>query len=111
MRVILTGLVLAVLTGCVSVDPNTGKVIPRGEQRFPFDTVTRNAESLLPGMSKTECLMLLGSPAERSADGDTWVYLPERPAVLVPGRALRLVFSGDRLLEHGYRAIILGQDL
>ncbi len=111
MRAWIAVLALGVLAGCVSVDPDTGKPIPRGEQRFPFDTVTRNAESLLPGMSKSECLMLLGSPAERSADGDTWVYLPERPAVLIPGRALRLRFADNRLAEHGYRAIILGQDL
>ena len=102
---------VCLFAGCVSVDPDTGEVIPRGDQRYEFSHVERNAKKLKEGMTKTNCLMLLGSPAERSRSGDTWVYLPERPAVLIPGRALRLVFEGNRLTKHGYRAIILGQDL
>jgi outer membrane protein assembly factor BamE (lipoprotein component of BamABCDE complex) len=104
-------LVILVLVSCVQVDPNTGKTIPRGNQRFEFDTVERRAEQLKEGMSKTQVLYLLGSPAEKSGDGDVWVYLPERPAVLIPGRALRLLFQNGRLVEHGYRAIVLGKDL
>jgi len=55
--------------------------------------------------------MLLGSPAESSDNGDVWVYLPERAAVLVPSRALRLVFKNEILEKHGYTAIIPGQTL
>ncbi|MHC5211231.1 MAG: hypothetical protein ACYTG2_10980 [Planctomycetota bacterium] len=102
---------LALVTACVNVDPRTGETIPRGDQYYDFDDVTRRAERLELGMSRLGVLMLLGSPAEKSSDEDIWIYLPERPAVLVPARALRLLFDRDRLAEFGYRPIILGQDL
>lgn len=114
MKNLLALLAVMLLFGfaaCVHVDPKTGKTIPRGGQRFEFDTVVRRAEKLENGMTKSSVIMLLGSPAEVSDDTDVWVYLPERPAVLIPGRALRLVFENGRLIKHGYRAIILGQDL
>jgi outer membrane protein assembly factor BamE (lipoprotein component of BamABCDE complex) len=104
-------LVLLGAPGCVQVDPKTGKPIPRGSQRYEFDTVQRRAERLEKGMTKSSVIMLLGSPAEVSDDKDVWVYLPERPAVLIPGRALRLVFENGKLVQHGYRAIVLGKDL
>ena len=61
--------------------------------------------------SRRDVFMLLGSPAERSTDDEVWVYLPERPAVLIPSRALRLVFEDNVLVKHGYRAIALGETL
>lgn len=103
-------LVLLLSAGCVNVDPDTGKTIPRGDQRFEFETVTHRAKDLEMGMTKMEVLLLLGSPAEESHAGDVWVYLPERPAVLIPGRALRLEFDDARLVDHGYRPIVLGED-
>jgi outer membrane protein assembly factor BamE (lipoprotein component of BamABCDE complex) len=96
---------------CVNTDPNTGETIPRGNQRYFFDKVEKNAEQLQTGMPKVQCLILLGSPAEQSDDGDVWVYLPERPAVLIPSRALRLEFKNDVLVKFGHRLIVLGQDL
>jgi outer membrane protein assembly factor BamE (lipoprotein component of BamABCDE complex) len=105
----VTGLSLAL--ACVNVDPQTGETLPRGNQHYEFDDVQRRSEQLKAGMSKLAVLMLLGSPAEKSSDEDVWVYLPERPAVLVPARALRLVFERDQLKDFGYRPIILGQDL
>ncbi len=98
-------------SGCVHVDPNTNDVLPRGDQRYEFETVNRRAKELKNGMTKFSVMMMLGSPAEKSGDGAIWVYLPERPAVLIPGRALRLEFKDGVLVEHGYRAVILGQDL
>ena len=100
-----------VLVSCVQVDPVTGETLPRGHQRYEFKTVERRAEQLENGMSKTQVVLLLGSPAEKRSDGDEWVYLPERPAALIPGRALRLVFEDGLLVTHNYRAIILGEDL
>ena len=96
---------------CVNVDPETNEVLPRGDQRYKFDEVQRNAKKLKEGMTKYQVLMLLGSPAEKSERGNIWVYLPERPAVIIPGRALRLEFKSGQLAEHGYHAIILGQRL
>ena len=96
---------------CVQVDPDTGETLPRGDQRYEFETVERRAEQLESGMSKTQVMFLLGSPADKSSGGDVWVYLPERRAVLVPSRALRLEFEDGFLVKHGYRAIILGEDL
>jgi len=93
---------------CVNVDPETNEVLPRGDQRYKFDEVQRNAKKLKDGMTKIQVLMLLGSPAEKSERGNIWVYLPERAAVILPGRSLRLVFKSGQLDEHGYHAIVLG---
>ena len=102
----------ALLTaGCVNVDPDTGQVIPRGDQKHMFAYVEARADQLREGMTKTEALILLGSPAETSKNGSVWVYLPERPAVLLPSRALRLEFNDQYLVEYGYRPIVLGQEL
>ncbi|MFT5051660.1 MAG: outer membrane protein assembly factor BamE (lipoprotein component of BamABCDE complex) [Chlamydiales bacterium] len=99
------------MASCVNVDPDTGETIPRGNQALDFDEVKDNAERLMEGMTKTQVQVLLGSPAEKSSSGNVWVYLPERPAVVVPGRALQLKFEGGRLVEHGFRAIVLGAKL
>lgn len=104
-------LAFALAPACVQVDPATGATIPRGDQRYDFETVTRNAKDLAEGMRKYEVLMLLGSPAEMSEEGNVWVYVPERPAVLVPGRALRLEFEDERLKRFGYHPIVLGARL
>ena len=111
MRSFTLLLTLLLLTACVSVDPETGKTIPRGGQRYEFATVERRAARLRNGMTKYEALIMLGSPAQSSDDGNVWTYLPERPAVLIPGRGLRLVFEKGRLTKHGYRAIIFGTRL
>jgi outer membrane protein assembly factor BamE (lipoprotein component of BamABCDE complex) len=112
-RMMRIGLVLIalMLAGCVNADPDTGKTIPRGGQKYKYATVERRAEQLKDGMTRYDVLMLLGSPAEKSDDGEVWVYLPERAAVLVPSRALRLVFEGEVLVKHGYSTIVLGQPL
>ncbi len=62
-------------------------------------------------MTKYDVLILLGSPAEKSSESDIWVYLPERPAVLVPSRALHLEFKDGILVKHGYNPIVLGLQL
>ena len=101
-------LLALILAGCVNVDPQTGQTIPRGDQKYRFADVEQQAKQLKDGMTKMQVILLLGSPAEASEGGNVWVYLPERPAVLVPSRALRLEFSNDVLVSHGYRAIVLG---
>ena len=100
-----------VLAGCVNVDPETEKTIPRGGQKNKFAVVEEKAEQLRDGMTKIEVITLLGSPAETSNGGDIWVYLPERPAVLVPSHALRLVFQNNILMSHSSPVIIVGQKL
>lgn len=97
--------------GCVTENATTGEVVPRGNQKLPFDEVQKLAEQLRPGMSKMEVVMLIGSPAERSENEEVWVYLPERYGILIPARALRLEFKGHELVDHGYRAIVLGAQL
>jgi outer membrane protein assembly factor BamE (lipoprotein component of BamABCDE complex) len=104
-------LLCAATTGCVTVDAETNEVIPRGDQRYKFETVKKYAENLETGMTKLQVLATVGSPAEKSEKGDRWVYLPERPAVLIPSKALRLMFVDNRLTEFGYHAIVLGQQL
>lgn len=105
--VLLTGL----LTGCVTENLTTGEVVPRGNQKYPFEQVEKAAEGLEVGMSKVQALRLLGSPAETDEKGDVWVYLPERHGILVPARALRLEFRDQRLAEFGFRSIVLGARL
>jgi len=104
-------LVLAGSTACVTENLTTGEMVPRGDQKYPFDKVQKNAERLELGMDKREVLLLLGSPAEKDESGNVWIYLPERYAVLIPARALRLEFGPEGLTEHGYRAIVLGARL
>ncbi|MFT5289884.1 MAG: outer membrane protein assembly factor BamE (lipoprotein component of BamABCDE complex) [Planctomycetota bacterium] len=104
-------MLLLVLGSCVGVDPETGEVNPRGNQRFTFAEVKDNAADLRVGLTKIQVILLLGTPAEKDRSTNTWVYLPERPAVIVPGRALRLEFKNGRLADFGYHAIVLGQRL
>jgi len=96
-------------SSCVSVDPETNEVIPRGNQRYEFEVVERNAKDLKLGMNRYEVMMLLGSPAERDDSRDLWVYLPERAAVIIPGRALKLEFRDGQLVDFGFHAIVLGK--
>lgn len=98
-------------TACVTTDVETGRVIPRGNQKLPFEEVEKAADKLKVGMNKTQVLLLLGSPAEMDDEGALWIYLPERYAVLIPARALRLEFRDGILAEYGYRAIVLGTRL
>ena len=108
---IFSALLVLLLAGCVSVDPDTGETLPRGNQKYKFETVERRAQQLQDGLAKIDVLILLGAPAEKSLDENVWVYLPERPAVLVPSRALQLKFKDGILVQHGYKAIVLGQKL
>ena len=100
-----------VLASCVTQDMNTGKMVPRGQQGMQFSDVEKAAENLKEGMTRAQVMLMLGSPAERSDDGNVWVYLPERYAILIPARALRLEFKDGVLTDHGYRPIVLGARL
>lgn len=66
---------------------------------------------LRQGMLPIEVKALLGSPADRSDDGHVWTYLPDRPALLVPGEALRLDFADGSLDRWEFTTVVLGQDL
>jgi outer membrane protein assembly factor BamE (lipoprotein component of BamABCDE complex) len=104
-------LLLGATTACVTENKTTGEMVPRGNQKYPFEQVEKAAERLEPGMEKMQVLLLLGSPAETDESGNVWVYLPERYGVLIPARALRLEFGPQGLVEHGYRPIVLGARL
>jgi outer membrane protein assembly factor BamE (lipoprotein component of BamABCDE complex) len=102
---------LAGASGCVTQNATTGEMVPRGKQRYPWDKVQELEKRLVDGMGKQQVLLLMGSPAEIDETGDEWVYLPERYGILVPAQALRLDFKDGLLVEHGYRAIVLGTRL
>jgi hypothetical protein len=104
-------LLLGLSAACVTENATTGEVIPRGRQKYPFEQVEKAAEDLAVGMSKTQVLLLLGSPAEMSEKGDVWVYLPERYGILIPAKALRLEFRVNDLAEYGFQPIVLGARL
>jgi outer membrane protein assembly factor BamE (lipoprotein component of BamABCDE complex) len=103
-----TLLLAAALGGCVTQNADTGEYVPRGKQRYEFEKVEKAAEQLRDGMTKLQVLLLLGSPAEMDDAGNTWVYLPERYAILIPSHALQLEFKNDVLVSHENRAIVLG---
>jgi hypothetical protein len=111
LSLLCAALALGSTSACVTENVTTGEMVPRGKQKYPFEKVEKAADQLKVGMNKREVLLLLGSPAETSESGDLWVYLPERYAILVPARALRLEFEGESLTDYGYRAIVLGTRL
>ncbi|MDG1490864.1 MAG: hypothetical protein P8R43_03165 [Planctomycetota bacterium] len=102
---------LSIGPGCVTVDAETNEVIPRGDQRYKFSTVKEYSKDLKQGMTKLQVLSTVGSPAEKSERGDVWVYLPERSAILIPSKALKLHFEDNALTEFGFHAIVLGAQL
>jgi outer membrane protein assembly factor BamE (lipoprotein component of BamABCDE complex) len=98
-------------SACVTENAETGEMVPRGKQRYPWDKVKKLAEHLQDGMRKADVILLMGSPAEMDEKGDEWVYLPERYGILVPAEALELNFKDGVLVEHGYHPIVLGARL
>lgn len=112
-RLWLAGVLATLCTApaCVTENATTGEVIPRGKQKYPFERVEKAAEGLKIGMSKPQTLLLLGSPAEQDEKGDVWIYLPERYGIIVPARALRLVFHDQSLKEYEFQTIVLGARL
>ena len=107
-RLLILAALVSLLAGCVNVDPQTGKTIPQGKQKNEFAKVEQLAERVQDGMTKPEVLMLLGSPAQSRDKGRVWIYLPERSPILIPSRSLQMVFEGNTLVKHGYRAIVFG---
>jgi len=104
-------LLFAVTPACVTENTDTGEMVPRGNQRYPWDTVKKLAKDLKVGMNKLQVTLLMGSPAEVDAEDNQWIYLPERYAILIPAEALRLEFKGTELVDFGYRPIVLGAQL
>jgi outer membrane protein assembly factor BamE (lipoprotein component of BamABCDE complex) len=98
-------------SACVTQNMDTGEMVPRGKQRYPWEKVKELAKQLKDGMRKDQVLLLMGSPAEVDKEEDQWIYLPERYAILIPAQALRLEFKNQILIDHGYRAIVLGAQL
>ena len=98
-------------SACVTQKADTGEMVPRGDQRYEWSKVKELEKQLKDGMTKTQVLMLMGSPAEVDAADNQWIYLPERYAILIPAQALQLDFKDRILVKHGYRAIVLGAQL
>jgi outer membrane protein assembly factor BamE (lipoprotein component of BamABCDE complex) len=98
-------------SACVTENTTTGEMVPRGNQRYPWDKVQELAKNLRKGMKRSQVLMLMGSPAEVDTEDQQWIYLPERYAILIPARALQLEFEGQILTDFGYRPIVLGAQL
>jgi outer membrane protein assembly factor BamE (lipoprotein component of BamABCDE complex) len=109
---VLAGLTLLPATSaCVTENTTTGEMVPRGNQRYPWDQVQERAKRLENGMSKGQVLNLMGSPAETDEEDVHWTYLPERHGILVPAKALHLKFVNGVLAEHEYRSIVFGAQL
>lgn len=102
---------LPATSACVTENTTTGEMVPRGDQRYPWDEVKKRAARLQDGMSKGHVLNLMGSPAEIDESDEHWTYLPERRGILVPAEALHLVFENGVLVEHEYRSIVFGAQM
>lgn len=94
------------LVGCVSQNPDTGEAIPPEGQRFNLDEIKTRLPQLRSGMSRTQVLLILGSPAEQR--DDAWIYRPARSGIFVPARALVVRFHDRLYTEHVYQPILLG---
>ena len=104
-------LIFAGASGCVTENTTTGEMVPRGNQRYPWDKVKELAKGLKKGMTKAQVMLMVGSPAEVDKEDNQWIYLPERYGILIPAQALQLEFRGDVLADFGYRPIVLGTKL
>lgn len=76
-------------------------------QRYSFAEVKQRAATIRAGMPRLEVLVRLGSPAENR--GDTWLYFPERPNLLLPDEYLEVKFDGDVYVAHRFLPILLGE--
>lgn len=86
---------------------------PPPNQKHPFDEVMQRTKQLRRGMPRGDVLIRLGSPAEiRFADrrrSETWIYMPGRPAFLVPASALTVHFRDGFYVKHEQTPIIFGE--
>lgn len=92
--------------GCVSQDPATGDPAPPEGQRYTLKEIEDRLDRLRPGLSRTEVLLILGSPADRTEDA--WVYRPARSGIFVPARALVVRFESRRYVGYDYQPIVFG---
>ena len=76
-------------------------------QKYAFAEVKKRARALRPGMSRSDVLITLGSPAE--IRGGTWVYLPSTPGYVMPSELLEVRFQSGRYVSHEFRPIVFGQ--
>ncbi|MCY2959470.1 MAG: hypothetical protein NTY35_04830 [Planctomycetota bacterium] len=104
-------LLFAGTSACVTQNTDTGEMVPRGNQRYPWDKVKELAKGLKKGMTKAQVMMQMGTPAEVDKEDNQWIYLPERYGILIPAEALRLEFKELVLVDFGYRPIVLGAQL
>ncbi len=98
-------------SACVTENTTTGEMVPRGNQRYPWDKVKELAKRLKKGLNKSQVLWTMGTSAEVDEENGLWIYLPERYGILIPAEALRLEFKDGALVDFGYRPIVLGTRL
>jgi outer membrane protein assembly factor BamE (lipoprotein component of BamABCDE complex) len=77
------------------------------KQKYEFKEVKRRVKELRPGMTRTEVLIALGSPAE--VRGDTWVYLPDETGYIIPTELLEVRFRGAGYVAHEFKAVVFGR--
>ena len=110
--VILIIVVLAAccgLSACATENPSTGEPIPPGDQRFALKEVQSRLPRLRIGMTRTDVLLTLGSPAEETADA--WVYRPSRKGFFLPAKALVVKFQDRQYIGYEYQPIVFGARL
>jgi len=78
-------------------------------QKYEYGAVKQRLPQLRKGMTHLDVMIRLGSPAHES--DAVWVYLPNRPGVILPSEALKVRFENGRYVKHSFQPVILGERL
>ena len=99
-----------VLCGCTAEDQAEPlRTYSTRKQLNEYDKVKSLLPRLSVGMSSLDVLLILGAPA--SKEGQTWIYLPERPGFFIPAESLKVQFDRGRYSGHEFVPIVLGENL
>lgn len=111
-RLLSVAVVLGALAGggCVTSDAEKDLYAERSlNQKYSLDEVRRRLKTVRIGENKMSVATKLGSPAEFR--GNSWVYWPDRPGLLLPAEALIVKFEGNRYAGYETNPIVLSEEL
>jgi outer membrane protein assembly factor BamE (lipoprotein component of BamABCDE complex) len=102
---------LVILSGGCQTETVDAELLAAAQhrQKYEFSEIRKRVKALQPGMPRVQVMLQLGSPADMR--GNTWIYLPERPGLLLPAEMLEVRFQGGRYLDHAYRPIVFGETM
>jgi outer membrane protein assembly factor BamE (lipoprotein component of BamABCDE complex) len=95
--------------GCNTYEKNSGKYWDLRNQRYFYEEVKSRLDQLHKGMTKMDVAVTVGSPAKTYEN--MWIYLPDRPAIYVPGEAIVIEFEGNLYIRHRKTLVLLGETI